>query len=139
MKSSQKQGGFLLLEGLIAILIFSLGILTIIGLQAVVVKEVGESKYRMEAVQFANQLIGEMWAEDRGTGLTGVSTVFASPSGTRYLAWRSQVTDSSALPGAAASPPTVVFGAGNRVTVTIFWQQPGATAAHEYLVTTQLQ
>lgn len=139
MKLPQKQSGFLLLEGLIAILIFSLGILTIIGLQAVVVKEVGESKYRMEAVQFANQLIGEMWAADKTTISSASTGGFASPTGTRYVTWLGEVTASTGLPGAASNLPTVIFGANNQVTITIFWQSPGATAAHEYLVTTQLQ
>ena len=136
MKSAQR--GFLLLEGLIAILIFSFGVLALIGLQAVVVKETAEAKYRMEASMFTNQLIGQMWAEDKLT----IATDFASPSGARYVDWRNEVVAAAGLPGAAANPPTVVFGVNNQVTITVFWQAPGAptgTPAHRFVTITQLQ
>jgi type IV pilus assembly protein PilV len=56
-----KQTGFMLLEGLLAILIFSLGILAVVGLQA---RSIGHStlaKYRNDASFAANKLIGLMW------------------------------------------------------------------------------
>lgn len=129
------QAGFLLIEGLIAILIFSLGIIALVAMQAVIVKETGQAKYRMEAIQYANQLIGEMWAENKAN----IATDFASPNGARYVIWKNSVVAGSALPGAAAVPPTVVFGANNQVTITIFWKQPGESVAHNYMTITQLQ
>ena len=135
MKHLQLQSGFLLIEGLIAILIFSFGILALIGLQAVVIKETGEAKFRMEAVQFTNQLIGQMWAEDKTT----LATNFASPDGQRFIAWRNEVVAAGSLPGASSTPPTVVFGANNQVTISVFWQQPETTTAHQYVSITQLQ
>lgn len=132
---TQSQSGFLLIEGLIAILIFSFGILALIALQAVVVKETGDAKYRMEATQFTNQLIGQMWAEDKTT----LATDFASPSGARYQAWRNEVIASGGLPGAATNLPTVVFSGNNQVTISLFWRQPGMSAAHQYVSITQLQ
>ncbi len=130
-----QQSGFLLIEGLIAILIFSFGILALVALQAVVVKEVGEAKFRMEATQFANQLIGQMWADDKLT----LSINYASPDGSRYTQWKDEVVAAKSLPGAATKPPTVVFNGSNQVTVSIFWKQPGADVDHEYVVITQLQ
>ena len=59
----RQQTGVMLLEALIAILIFSLGILAIIGLQAQSIRNSSEAKYRADASFLANQLIGYMWTD----------------------------------------------------------------------------
>ena len=140
MKRSRNESGFLLIEALVAMLIFSLGILGLVALQAVVIKETSNAQYRVEASLFTNQLIAQMWAEDKAN----LATNFSSPDGQRYLAWQAAVaaTGSGGLPNAAAQPPTVVFGANNQVTITIFWQLPGAVAGspfHQHVTMTQLQ
>ena len=60
-----RQGGIALLEVLIAILIFSLGILAIVGVQTITVKQATDAKYRSEANLLVNQLIGAMWTSSR--------------------------------------------------------------------------
>lgn len=130
-----KQKGSMLLEALIAILIFSMGILAIVGLQAASVQASTDARYRTEASLLANQLIGQMWVSDR-TPAT-LQTAFSSPSGANYTAWRGSVSAPAAgsvlamLPGAAANPPTVTVTpvAGSStissvVTITIFWKAP---------------
>ena len=52
-----RQQGVMLLEALVAILIFSIGILAIVGMQASAVRAVTDSRSRSEASFFANQLI----------------------------------------------------------------------------------
>ena len=54
------QGGATLLEAIIGILIFSLGILALVGMQALAIKQVNDAKYRADASFYANQIIGEM-------------------------------------------------------------------------------
>ncbi len=49
------QRGIVLVEGMIAILIFSIGILGIVGLQAAMAKSTGDAKYRAEASFIAQQ------------------------------------------------------------------------------------
>lgn len=61
-RKSQQQG-IAILEALIAVLIFSLGILALVGLQAAMIKNTGASKYRMDASYIAQKRIGEMWAD----------------------------------------------------------------------------
>ena len=61
--TSAKQQGSVLLEGLIAILIFSMGILALVGLQAAAIKNSSDAKYRADASYLANQIIGQMWAD----------------------------------------------------------------------------
>ena len=58
-----RQQGVVLLEALIAILIFSLGILGLVGLQAGMVKGTSEAKYRAEASYVAQREIGRIWAD----------------------------------------------------------------------------
>lgn len=146
VNAQRRQAGFTLLEVLIAILIFAIGVLGIIGLQAASIKEAAGAEYRSTAALQANDIIGRMWASDR-TAAT-LQSNFASPSGTVYLNWLSAVA-ASGLPGVSAKPPTVTFttvaGGGatpvssSLATVTIFWRAPSDTAAHSYVALTQLK
>ena len=123
-----RQSGIVLLEGLIAILIFSLGILAVVGLQAVAVKQVSDARYRSDAALLANQLLGTMWVGDRST--TNLQTNFNSPQGAGYLAWLgsagSSGTVAGTLPGVTTTtnPPTVVVDGAGTVTVTLYWHAP---------------
>jgi type IV pilus assembly protein PilV len=157
---ASRQSGVMLIEALIALLIFSVGILGIVGLQATAVKASSDAKYRSEAALMANELIGKMWASDRTQAV--LQAAFASPAGTEYQKWAwlgvlngSPGTNTAAgaadgtvyklLPGAAATPPTVsivpVAGAtkaSSLVTVRIFWQAPNETTGHNYVAQVQI-
>lgn len=135
----------MLLEALIAILIFSLGILAIVGLQAASIKSAGDAKYRSDASLLANQLIGQMWVSDRSA--TTLQTNFQGASGvggTAYSAWLGDVA--AALPGASSTPPTVTITTVNAtnvpsslVTITIFWNAPSEQSkAHKYVTVAQV-
>ncbi|WP_280154312.1 type IV pilus modification protein PilV [Piscinibacter sp. XHJ-5] len=137
----------MLLEVLVSILIFSIGVLSIVGLQANSVKQSSSARYRTDASLLANDLIGRMWVTDR-TYAT-LNTNFAT-SGTEYTSWLPQVQ--AALPGSAANPPTVTVvsvpagGVGgtpsSRVTITLSWKAPNEPAAdpvHQLTVVTQIK
>lgn len=51
----------MMLEALIAILIFSTGILAVVGLQAAMMKGASDARYRAEATFIAQQKLGEIW------------------------------------------------------------------------------
>jgi len=134
-----KQGGAMLLEALVAILIFSVGILAVVGLQAMAVESVSEAKYRTDASFLANQIVAEMWVNRANLA----SYDYAGGAAPAVLEnWIAQVN--ATLPGAAANPPTIDVGAGNLVTVTVFWQRPVEAGAadppppHQYLVTASI-
>ena len=116
------QSGVALLEALVGILIFSIGILALMGLQAQSIRNTVEAKYRNEAAYLANQIIGQMWV-DRANLAAYNTGAGANPNMT---AWRTQVANTlpRVVAGGANSPTIVV--AGNQVTVTIFWQLPGS-------------
>jgi type IV pilus assembly protein PilV len=134
-----KQSGVMLLEVLIALLIFAIGILGLIGMQAVSIKLTGESKYRAEASMFADQLINQMWADDR-TNAVLIANYDSSIGGNKYTEWKNQIqTAGTGLPGATgASDPTVTIDINNVVTVSVFWQAPEETAAHKYVTVARL-
>jgi type IV pilus assembly protein PilV len=131
MKTRKQQSGVMLLEALISILIFSIGILAIIGLQAAAISASSDAKYRSDASLLANQLIGQMWVSDR-TAAT-LQTNFQT-GGAAYNSWLAVVQ--STLPMVAANPPTVVVApgvtVGNSVTITIFWKLPSGSSVHQY-------
>jgi type IV pilus assembly protein PilV len=126
----KSQRGSALLEGLIAILIFSMGILAIIGLQAASIKTVSDSQYRLQASFLANRIIAEMW-----TNTANINT-FQYPGGgaTALGAWITEVN--SALPGATDLPPSITIAGdatnGYQATVQLNWKAAGESSAHNF-------
>ena len=57
----RRQAGFTLIEGLVAILIFSLGVLALIGLQVNSVRQSSNAKYRSDAALHLLHRIGGGW------------------------------------------------------------------------------
>jgi type IV pilus assembly protein PilV len=127
----------MLIEALIAILIFSIGILGIVGLQASAVQQSTDAKNRAEAAHLVDQLIGQMWASDRK--VTTLQSSFNScGSCTAYNAWLTTVN--TVLPGASAKAPTVDVSDTGVVTISIFWTLPSndTGAYHRYDVSAQI-
>jgi len=126
-----KQQGSVVLEALISILLFSIGVLAIVGLQAASIKNTASAKYRTDASLLANRVIGQMWVSNK-INATLVAN-FSSPSGANYAAWANTVAQ--ALPGVsgvAANAPTIAIDANNNATITVFWQAPDEAVAHNY-------
>jgi len=124
----------MLIEGLIAIFIFSMGILAIVGLQSVSVKQVGDAAYRSQAAVLTNTLLGTMWVSDHTNATMKAS--FNSPNGAGYTAWLTNV--SATLPQSSA---TVNVGLNNTVTVTVKWLPPAETGgtSHQYVTVAQIK
>jgi type IV pilus assembly protein PilV len=117
-KGKSAQQGVVLLEALVAILIFSMGVLALVGLQAAMIKNTSDSKYRSEASFIAQQRIGMIWSDPDNAltyleANTDISTVL--PSGTR----------------------TVTQPAGGQFVVTVTWQQPGQSQ-HNFTTTASI-
>lgn len=58
-----RQRGISLLESLIAVLIFSIGILAIVSLQATSIKASTDAKLRADASFYASQIVAMMWVD----------------------------------------------------------------------------
>lgn len=125
---------------MIAILLFSIGILGLVGTLGNSVTNASEAQYRTEAAFHAESLIAEMRVADPEARVTN----YASPLGTSFVDWRDRVTSGpNAIPGSGltANLPTAVFsGTKNRdVTVTIKWQAKNDTSPRQYIVVTSLE
>lgn len=66
--AAPRQHGFAIIEALIALLLFSLAVLGLVGLQASLARAAASAKYRAEAAYLASDLIGTMWADARNLG-----------------------------------------------------------------------
>ncbi len=143
--SGARERGFMLLEVLIALLIFAVGVLGLVGLQANAVRQSGMAQYRADAVMLAGELAGQMSASARD--FPTLSAQFSSASsGPGYEAWKARVN--AVLPGASGYPPLVVItevpplpalvgassvpavglSSSSRVTITVRWRLPQDTA-----------
>lgn len=115
-QSTQK--GIVLIEALIAILIFSMGILALVGLQAAMIKNTTENKLRADASFIAQEQLGRIWAGDHANLADYVGEV--------------EVPDR--LPNGVAA---ITVGARGLVTATVTWQSPGGEA-HRYETSTYI-
>jgi Tfp pilus assembly protein PilV len=143
--SRQKQTGAYLLEALIGILIFALGVLGIVGLQAASLRTTADSGLRAEAVFAANQLLGQMWTDDEAQLIPDYDSTL---NGQPYLDFVARLK--AAQGGTWACNPTVSFdnfaaapsAQSHNVTIQIFWQSEtgealagcanGAVKVHSY-------
>jgi type IV pilus assembly protein PilV len=152
LKFEHIQSGSALIEAMIAILIFSFGVLGIIGLQAVAISGTAEAKYRNEAGFFANRLLGEMATANR-TQLADLAPFQSAGPGASYTAWYNDIQNATVgngllgLPGASTNAPivTIVAGPNNAsgkptsydVTITVPWQSPGQPQ-HRHVTTASI-
>ena len=138
-----REEGVMLIEALIAILIFSIGILAVVGMQATAIKNVTESKSRSEAAFLAEELMAQMWIDQNispapvqvntsnvnvanynypGSGSVPARLGTISPP----TGWIGRVT--TKLPGATNVLPKVTITngtpSGATVKIEIFWQLP---------------
>lgn len=129
------QRGVFLLEALIAILIFSMGILALVGLQAASINSVVEAKYRVDASFYANRIISEMWVDRPNLASYACNPCTTSNGNDKTQRWVTviQGDPSIGLPGVtnAVNQPTITV-AGSTVTVTVRWQAPRATVSHNH-------
>jgi type IV pilus assembly protein PilV len=135
MKTRARQQGGFLLEALVAVLIFSFGVLGLVGLQAAAIEYTNDAQYRSEAAYLANRLIAQMWADDRAQ----LAVKYGMPPGPGpgYTAFKAQVD--ALLPGAAAQTLDIVFNETPPLTATsvnvrvvIRWRAPSDTLVHNY-------
>lgn len=145
----------MLLEALIGILIFSLGILALVAMQSASVNVVADAQYRVEAVNATNQLLAQMWVNVDRTNPTTLQTSlaafshrttgnpeecsFTGPDSTNAVVatWTNLLNTGEAggggstplLPGAAANMQQIVVdpGSSNQVRITVCWRAPSNT------------
>jgi type IV pilus assembly protein PilV len=139
------QSGLILLEAMVAILIFTIGVIALMGVQAAAMRSTSDSKIRMDAEFFVDQLLSEMTIDARGAGgiIDFNNRLFprydSTQNGPGFQRWRNRVIDvaNGGLPGAVAEPPTVTVtdqptlasSTMVRVDVVVRWRAPNDAAS----------
>lgn len=137
-RPNHPQQGVMLLEALIGILIFSVGILALIGMQATAMRATIDAKYRSEASFLANEVLGMMWVADK-TNLAAFATSAGTPAtcpGSPVCPWITRVE--RLLPNAVGANAPEIAIATNEVTVTVRWQPPGDAQPSNHIAVTQI-
>ena len=135
--TQQKQSGMLLIEVLFSILIFSFGILGLVGMQAISTKNAMSAEDRTIAASLANDMVAQMW-------LRKSTDVATAPLKTDYLAWQTKVTATSGWSNASGTVATdVTVPTAPLTTVTVNWStaptskasggSAAAPVAHQYV------
>lgn len=154
-RTYRTQNGIMLIECIIGLLIFLIGVLAMLGLQASAITVQSEAQYRIEASKQVDRLLGNInVGVDRSspaalqTSLqqfqhqpTGTSCAFSGAASTQATVtnWIDAMTSSSSttrLPGATAAMQQILVDTANfnRVTVTVCWQEPQSPKARQYSV-----
>ena len=104
-----------------------MGVLAVVGLQAAMIKNTSDSKYRAEASFIAQQRLGMMWADpinlaDYVEDHTDISPPAGMlPNGTRTV-----------------TLPAVPAGQEPLVSVLVTWQAPGQAGVHNFTTSARI-
>jgi type IV pilus assembly protein PilV len=129
-RNQRTQGGMMLLEAMIGILIFSLGVLALVAMQAVSTSNVSNARFRSEAAFLANEILSQAWVEG-GSKYEVVRDYYKHPGGGPAVGdWVKKVE--TLLPQSDVYAPTITQTAipgvtrGVQLTVTVQWKAPDA-------------
>jgi len=160
----QQQQGVMLIEALIGILIFSIGILALIAMQASAISAQADAQVRIEAANLADRLVNKLWVNVDRTTTATLQNSLSGPGGFAHQAteaswctfsgavstnpivldWVDDVTNNAGLrlPGAAANMVSVAVDTSltgfNKVTVSICWKAPTDLLARKHQVVTHI-
>jgi type IV pilus assembly protein PilV len=134
--------GFAMIEVLVAVLLFAIGILGLVGLQATMTQTQTESKVRADAANLVDELATVMWGELGNQATLANLAAFSTggcASNAACNAWLTKL--GKTLPGGTLADLTfsnatetsdVDYGS---VTVTLKWSLPNGSAHPQYVST----
>lgn len=123
----REQKGSILIEGLVSILIFSIGVIALMGMQSVAIKNANHAKFRNDAALLANQMLSQMMVDQANIANYG-DAGGGSPA---KDAWLTQVGET--LPNGDATITYVDTPAAPRqVTITLTWRAPDEEVGSEH-------
>lgn len=145
-RRSTARRGFTVIEVLVALLVFSLGILAMVSVQATAVRMATDARDRAIATFLADQILARMLISDPATAGSfahqPTGTTACSPSGTAsanaaVTEWLAEVARQ--LPNAASTEQQIVVDtATSLVTVRLCWQN-GNEPRRSLVVSNQIQ
>lgn len=158
-----RQSGVILIEAMVGILIFMIGILALIAMQATAIRSTQDARYRTEAVNYANDLLSQILVSVDRTSPASLATSLAAfehqPTTTAACSytgtasthpaltdWAELVTGTSGLtppprlplPGTSGPMVQVLVdtsaGAFNTVTINLCWRAPDDPVARRHVL-----
>jgi type IV pilus assembly protein PilV len=162
-QAALRQGGFFLIEALIAILIFSLGVLGLVAMGGAAIAAQSDAQYRTEAAALADEIAskislnvdrlnaGNAYADTTASIAATLAPFQHQPNGLNcafnggasadpvVLAWVTKVhSPGTGLPGATATSQQIRIDTANfnRISVTICWQAPQDKAVRQHTLIT---
>ena len=127
------QCGAFLLEALVALLIFSFGLMAMAGLQTRAARHFNEAQYRANAAELVRATIASMRASDPAT----LAARFDPSAGTAD--WLALLDQAKRLPGVndVQNVPAIQIIDGptttsRQISLSVFWQSPGDLVVHRY-------
>jgi type IV pilus assembly protein PilV len=146
----RRQRGSMLIEALISMLVFSIGIVSIVHMHSASVTLAGDAKLRSDAALLSEQIVNIMWADKRSNlpsyahrsaGSLCHFNGVAAPNAA-VTAWLGSAaaagTVAGTLPGTSASSTQIVIGADNGVRVTVCWKTTHDAVPHNHVLATQI-
>jgi len=137
----KKSIGLISFEALIAMFIFSFGMLALLGLQASLYARNQDARFRIQAGASANELISVALADATNAACYTVPVNTqqncAKQEAQNYTkAWVAEIT--GLLPGTTNYPPKVTLNANGDFTIFLTWQRTQDANPHSYTLTTRL-
>jgi type IV pilus assembly protein PilV len=157
--SHTRQSGFFLIEALVAILIFSLGVLGMVALAGTAMGAQTDARYRTDAAALADELAAAIVinvARDNVPNFTASLNQFqhrptgancnfagAATAEPNAVAWLARVTTQGpGLPGLPNANPQILVDTSatgfNRVQITVCWQAPNDRAPRQHTLVTYI-
>lgn len=125
---SASQRGVVLVEVMVAILLFILGVVGLVGLQSSMTRAQTEAKIRADATFLATEVLGRLWSDVNNISLYNGSACAGLP---RCKEWQDKV--SRELPGGTGA--ITVDALTGDVAVTVSWSLPSGET-HQYVANT---
>lgn len=118
--------GFTLIEVLVAILIFSFGILGAIGMQAKLQQTTSQNGDRARASMQANEMASQMWAQQT------VDPSSSAALAAYYNNWQTSIKAGTAGLPVGSTGSVSYLSATKTSTITITWQEPNAATSSSF-------
>lgn len=136
-----KQYGGALIEGLIAMLILTIGVLGLIAMQGNLLTNSTKANLRLKADLLANELAAMVMADNTNANCyivpTSTQTGCANTAARTYTDnWVTEVNNN--LPGSNVNAPSTTLNADGTFTIRLFWQLPQDGVMHNLITTTHI-
>lgn len=120
-----KNSGFAIIEALVSILLFAIGIVGLLNMQAYMASATNQTKYRSEAIDFVNEITANIMMDK--VGFASYADGVGNPTRTQ---WDNDVAKT--LPNGSTS----ITINGQQVTVDVYWKGKDELDKHQYEVVT---